>query len=232
VAHDLRNPIGGIASLTLAMEDDDFTPEQKELINIIRETSNDTLELISELLEVTNEGKSGLKKELVDINALLGKSIELLRFKAAEKNQHIELTLLEQPGEITISREKIWRVLSNLITNAIKFSPRGATIRVSITDGKKEILISVKDNGIGVPKKMQEEIFDMFTEAKRPGTAGEKSFGLGLSISKQIVENHGGRIWVESKPGEGSIFYVSLPKPPAGKISPPSKTQQTNALTT
>ena len=91
VAHDLRNPIGGIAALTLAMEDDDFTSEQKELINIIRETSNDTLELISELLEVTNEGKSGIKKELVDINALLGKSVELLRFKAAEKNQHIEL---------------------------------------------------------------------------------------------------------------------------------------------
>jgi len=90
------------------MEDDDFTPDQKELINIIRETSNDTLELISELLEVTNEGKAGNKKELVDINALLGKSVELLRFKAAEKSQHIELQLLEQPDEILISREKIW----------------------------------------------------------------------------------------------------------------------------
>jgi len=231
VAHDLRNPIGGIAALTLAMEDDDFTPEQRELINIIRETSNDSLELISELLEVTNEGQSGLKKELVDINALLSKSVELLRFKAAEKNQHIELNLLQQPDEILISREKIWRVLSNLITNAIKFSPRGATIRIDIADRKKEVEISVKDDGIGVPEHMQQEIFTMFTEAKRPGTAGEKSFGLGLSISKQIVEHHGGRIWVKSKPGEGSVFYVSLPKPQAGK-SNPSKTQQTNALTT
>ena len=87
VAHDLRNPIGGIASLTLAMEDDDFTPEQKELITIIRETSNDTLELISELLEVTSDDKSRLKRELVDINGLLGKSVELMRFKAAEKKQ-------------------------------------------------------------------------------------------------------------------------------------------------
>jgi two-component system sensor histidine kinase VicK len=231
VAHDLRNPIGGIASLTLAMEDDDFTPEQRELITIIRETSNDTLELISELLEVTNEGGGGLKKELVDINALLGKSVELLRFKAAEKEQHIELSLLQQPDEILISREKIWRVLSNLISNAIKFSPRGATIQVSVTDSKKEVLISVKDNGIGVPEKMQDEIFNMFTEAKRPGTAGEKSFGLGLSISKQIVEHHNGRIWVESKPGEGSVFFVSLPKPPVVRANP-LKTQQTNALTT
>jgi len=231
VAHDLRNPIGGIAALTLAMEDDEFTDDQKELINLIRETSNDSLELISELLEVTNEGKSGLKKELVDINGLVGKSVELLRFKAAEKKQHIELTMLQQPGEIMVSREKIWRVLSNLITNAIKFSPRGATIEVTIADRKKEVEISVKDNGIGVPENMQQEIFNMFTKAKRPGTAGEKSFGLGLSISKQIVEHHSGRIWVESEPGEGSVFYVSLPKPPAGKANP-SKTQQTNALTT
>ena len=78
---------------------------------------------------------------------------------------------------------------------------------------------------------MQEEIFNMFTDAKRPGTAGEKSFGLGLSISKQIVEQHHGTIWVESEPGKGSTFYVRLPKPTTGKPSP-SKTQQTNALTT
>jgi len=231
VAHDLRNPIGGIASLTLAMEDDDFTPEQRELITLIRETSNDTLELISELLEVTNEGKSRLKKEPVDINMLLGKNVELLRFKASEKNQRIELQLLQQPGEILISREKIGRVLSNLITNAIKFSPRGGTISVRIQDLKKDVEISVKDNGIGVPENMQREIFNMFTEAKRPGTAGEKSFGLGLSISKQIVENHNGTIWVESKPGSGSTFYIRLPKSQTGKTNP-AKNQQANALTT
>jgi len=123
------------------------------------------------------------------------------------------------------------RVLSNLISNAIKFSPRGATIYVSIADCKKEVEIAVKDDGIGVPEKMQEEIFNMFTEAKRPGTAGEKSFGLGLSISKQIVEHHQGSIWVESETGKGSTFYVRLPKPSAGRSSP-SKTQQTNVLTT
>ena len=230
VAHDLRNPIGGIASLTLAMEDDDFTPEQRELINLIRETSNDTLELISELLEVTNDGKSTLKKELVDINTLTGKSVDLLRFKASEKNQQIDLQVLQQPGELLISREKIGRVLGNLITNAIKFSPRGGVISVCIRDLKRDVEISVKDNGIGIPENMQREIFNMFTEAKRPGTAGEKSFGLGLSISKQIVESHNGTIWVESKPGSGSTFYVRLPKPPASKVNP-SKSQQTNALT-
>jgi tetratricopeptide (TPR) repeat protein len=102
VAHDLRNPIGGIASLTLAMEDDDFTPEQKELINLIKETSNNSLELINEILEVTDNGTTKLKNELVDVNSLLIKSVELLRFKAAEKGQLIELKLLDNPEEILI----------------------------------------------------------------------------------------------------------------------------------
>jgi len=231
VAHDLRNPIGGIASLTLAMEDDDFTPEQMELINLIKETSNNSLELINEILEITNNGVSKLNKELVDINSLLTKSVELLRFKAAEKEQHIILELLKYPEEILINREKIWRVISNLISNAIKFSRKGGIIKIAITDWEKEVEISIKDYGIGIPEDMKPMIFNMFTEAKRSGTAGEKSFGLGLSICKQIIENHGGKIWFESKANEGTTFFISLPKPETAKINP-SKSQHTNVLTT
>ena len=231
VAHDLRNPIGGIASLTLAMEDDDFTGEQRELINLIKETSNNSLELINEILEVTNNGTPNMKKELIDINSLLTNSVELLRFKAAEKEQRIEMELLKSPEEIIISREKIWRVISNLISNAIKFSRKGGTILVKVTNLEKEIEISVKDHGIGIPENMKPMIFNMFTEAKRSGTAGEKSFGLGLSICKQIIEHHGGKIWFESESGEGTTFFIKLPKP-AHEKSNPSKTLQTNVLTT
>ncbi len=174
VAHDLRNPIGGIASLTNAMGDDDYSDEQKELINLIKETSNNSLELINEILEVTNDGTPALHKEVVEINSLLSHSVALLRFKAAEKGQLIILELLETPVEVLISREKIWRVMSNLISNAIKFSPK--------------------------------------QETKRPGTDGEKSFGLGLSISKQIIEDHGGKIWFESNFSSGTTFFVRLPK--------------------
>ena len=231
VAHDLRNPIGGIASLTLAMEDDDFSPEQKDLINLIKETSNNSLELINEILEVTNNGTTKLKKELVEINSLLTKSAELLRFKAAEKNQHIELGLLKNPEEILINREKIWRVISNLISNAIKFSRNGGVIYIGVTDKENDVEISIKDHGIGIPEKMKPMIFNMFTEAKRSGTAGEKSFGLGLSICKQIIESHGGKIWFESKPGEGTTFFITLPKQASGETTP-SKNRRTNALTT
>jgi signal transduction histidine kinase len=212
VAHDLRNPIGGIASLTLAMADDDYTDEQKELINLIRETSQNSLELINEILEATNNGQTLLNRELVEINSLVTHSVELLRFKAAEKNQEIKLAVLEKPMELLISREKIWRVVSNLISNAIKFSAVGGIIYVKIVNHVEDVQISVKDTGIGIPENMQPKVFNMFTEAQRPGTSGEKSFGLGLSISKQIIENHNGKIGFESQDGKGTTFFIKLLK--------------------
>lgn len=217
VAHDLRNPIGGIASLTLVMADDNYDESQKEMIGLIRETSKNSLELINEILEAANNGPDKLNKELVEINGLITHSVELLRFKALEKEQKIILGLLDKPGEIYISREKIWRVINNLITNAIKFSPAGSAIFVKVKDLGGEVEISVKDNGIGIPDKFKNKVFNMFTDAKRPGTAGEKSFGLGLSISKQIVENHNGKIWFESFENSGTTFFITLPK--VGSIS-------------
>lgn len=211
VAHDLRNPIGGIASLTGMMAEDDYTEDQKELINLVRETSVNSLELINEILEATNMQSVKLNLEPVEINSLVNNSVELLRFKAAEKGQKIILEPSEKQQELIVSREKIWRVISNLISNAIKFSPTGETITVKVTNNNDAVVISVKDNGIGIPEKMQTEVFNMFTSAQRPGTDGEKSFGLGLSICRQIVEKHNGKIWLESNDGQGTTFFVSLP---------------------
>jgi signal transduction histidine kinase len=194
------------------MSDDDYTEEQKEMLNLIKETSFNSLELINEILEATNTATAKLNKEQVEINGLLSNSVELLRFKAAEKNQAIILDLLGIPFDLMINREKIWRVVSNLISNAIKFSPAGSPIIIKCEQLDSELLISVKDKGIGIPDKLKGQIFNMFTDAKRPGTEGEKSFGLGLSICQQIVEKHNGRIWFESDTENGTTFYFSLPK--------------------
>jgi signal transduction histidine kinase len=107
----------------------------------------------------------------------------------------------------------IWRVVSNLISNAIKFSPVGETIHLKCISEASHVQISVADHGIGIPDEIKDKVFNMFTEAKRSGTIGEKSFGLGLSICKQIIEKHHGKIWFESKPGNGTTFYIKLPKP-------------------
>jgi two-component system, OmpR family, sensor histidine kinase VicK len=211
VAHDLRNPIGGIVALTNAMLDDGYSDEQKQLINLVNSTSANSLELINEILEATNTTNDKLSKESVEINGLVNSSVEILSFKAAEKNQKIVTELLDHPQKLMISRERIWRVISNLISNAIKFSPDGSAIDVKITSNPGTINISVSDNGIGIPDEIKDDVFNIFTNAKRPGTAGEKSFGLGLSICQQIIENHHGKIWFESEVNTGTTFHISLP---------------------
>ncbi|GGH06025.1 hypothetical protein GCM10007352_10110 [Mucilaginibacter phyllosphaerae] len=211
VAHDLRNPIGGIASLTALMAEDEYTDEQREMINLVKETSINSLELINEILEATNMNAVELNLGQVEINSLVSNSVELLRFKAAEKGQKILLETLDKQQELYISREKIWRVISNLISNAIKFSPTGSTIHVKVADDNNKIIIAVKDNGIGIPDKLKDQVFNMFTSAQRPGTLGEKSFGLGLSICRQIMEKNHGKIWFESDINIGTTFFISLP---------------------
>jgi len=211
VAHDLRNPIGGIVALTNSMLEDEYNDEQKQLINLVNSTSGNSLELINEILEATNTTNGKLNKEAVEINALVSNSVEILSFKAAEKNQVIMTELLDHPQKLMISRERIWRVISNLISNAIKFSPEGAAIDVRVTNGAGSVNISVSDNGIGIPDDIKNDVFNIFTHAKRPGTAGEKSFGLGLSICQQIIENHHGKIWFESEVNKGTTFHISLP---------------------
>lgn len=109
-----------------------------------------------------------------------------------------------------VNNDKFSRVISNLISNAVKFSHSNSTILITTQYTTESVLIKVADNGIGIPKQMQEVIFDKFTKAGRKGTAGEKSFGLGMSIVKQIVELHGGKIWLESEENKGTTIYIEL----------------------
>ncbi|MXV14943.1 tetratricopeptide repeat-containing sensor histidine kinase [Hufsiella ginkgonis] len=215
VAHDLRNPIGGIASVSELMLSEPDAPldQREELLGLINSTCTDSLLLINEILEAANTQDAGnMPLQPVEINTVITNCIELLRFRAAEKAQDLSGKLGVEPLELHINREKIGRVVNNLISNAIKFSPRGSTIVVSTHNQPHKLLISVKDNGIGIPAEIQPKIFDMFTSARRKGTTGEKPFGLGLSISKQIVEAHKGRIWFDSEEGKGTTFFVELRK--------------------
>ncbi len=210
VAHDLRNPIGAITSLTeLMLENNECTEEDRSMLELIKTSGNNSLDLVDDLLQVHTRAEE-LKMEMVDLDQMLRYCVDLLENKASSKDQ--QLTLDSSPVTISASREKLWRVMSNLIANAIKFSPIGAPIQISLESQPEKVVISVADRGIGIPTEMGNKIFDMFTDTKRPGTAGEEPFGLGLAISKQIVEAHGGNIWYESHAGDGTTFYVELPK--------------------
>jgi signal transduction histidine kinase len=213
MAHDLRNPLSGMIGLASAISNEESSEENKHLLKLLEASGIHSLEMINELLKsgLADENETLIKQPL-DIKELLRDSVELLQFKANEKKQQIIFESADTPIVNNINHEKIWRVFNNLIVNAIKFSYEGGLIYVSIkTTDSNKILIAIADNGMGIPDKDKDAVFEMFTPAKRAGTDGEQPFGLGLSISKRIIENHDGRLWFESSPGFGTTFYVELP---------------------
>jgi signal transduction histidine kinase len=212
VAHDLRNPIGGISGMTsLLGEDGAVSPESRILLDLISHSCDKLLGLINDLLE-SSTGTESRKMSLgfVNMHGLLYDCVSLLQFRAREKKQDIRLGKIPEVL-ILMDQNEMWRVFNNLIINAVKFSPERSVIRVFAERKGHRLVIGVADSGIGIPEEMQEKVFDVFTQAKRTGTGGEKPFGLGLSISRQIVEAHGGNLWLESKVGVGTTFYVALP---------------------
>ena len=134
-----------------------------------------------------------------------------MKFKADEKEQTIVTQLFPETIYILSQPGKIGRVLGNLISNAIKFSPKQSTIELLVQRNDTHITIEVRDHGIGIPDKYKPLVFQTFTAAKRHGTSGEISFGLGLSICKQIMEAHNGTIKLESEEGKGTSFFIVLP---------------------
>lgn len=208
VAHDLRNPINNMTAIAdVMLEEPERSDADRQLLEMLKTSGNNSLQLVTDLLH-TN-ARQNLEKSPADMEQLLHYCVEMLLHKAQAKTQKLNLQTI--PATLLLNQESIWRVFTNLITNAIKFSPRNATITIRMEQRPGEVLIQVIDNGLGIPADMQSKIFDVFTRAQRRGTNGEESFGMGLSISKQIVEAHGGRISFESEPGKGSIFCVTLP---------------------
>jgi signal transduction histidine kinase len=219
VAHDLRNPIGSIDGLsTLLSEEQHITPEGRHMLGLMRHSCDQVLRLIGQLLEnQANPESNQMKMRLSGLNVLLTDCVSLLQFRAGEKKQQIRLGKIPQVL-LFMDPDKMWRVFNNLIVNAIKFSPDRSVIRVfakiAVQDGGakgQECVICVMDQGIGIPAGMQDKVFDAFSGAGRAGTGGERSFGLGLSICRQIVEAQGGKIWLESEPGRGTTVFVSFP---------------------
>ncbi len=213
MAHDIINPLSGITGIaSVLMINNAFTEYDRHMLKLIESTGLHSMEMINELLKwgLSNDDEQ-MQTELVNLWALLSDSVELLRFKANEKDQQIIFEFAEEQVMAEINHEKMWRVFNNLIVNAIKFSHNSSVINVSIKPQNGNILVAVADSGVGIPDKDKETVFEMFTSAKKAGTNGEQPFGLGLSISKKIVEMHKGKIWFESQAGKGTMFYIELP---------------------
>lgn len=212
VAHDLRSPISSISGITkLILMDDNLTEEQIELLQLADHSSTNTIGLINDLLQTNLKEVQSYKFVETDLNEVLHQSVRLLEFNASDKKIQLQTEMLNERLIALIDPDKIDRVVTNLVNNAIKFSNPNSVINIILSKERNEAVIAVKDHGIGIPEDKKEKVFDTFTDAKRKGTSGEVSFGLGLSICKQIIEVHKGKILLESKEGKGSAFYVYLP---------------------
>ena len=215
MAHDLSNPLSGMTGLAnILVQEEGFSEEKRHMLQLIEATGNNAMAMIDELLKtgLADENET-ITTQAHDLKEILNETVALLQFKAKDKHQEIVFQTNNHPVIVQVNREKIWRVFNNLIGNAIKFTPNGGIITIGIhTDTvKNEVIISIADNGIGIPDDYKDKIFEMFTPAKRQGTSGEQPFGLGLSISKKIIEKHKGSIWFESRQGAGTTFYIALP---------------------
>ncbi|WP_171972485.1 ATP-binding protein [Mucilaginibacter polytrichastri] len=212
VAHDLRNPIGAIESITLIMELDEMDEDTADNVYMIKASCVKAMSIINDLLEVArNDNSNIIETQRLELNQLLKNVIEMWKFRENVKN---EIILTSNQPEIfaAINVEKFQRVIDNLISNAIKFSKETDKVEVNVTQNKDGIHIEVKDYGLGIPKEMLPHIFERFSKAGRQGIRGEQSTGLGLSIVRQIVEKHHGQIEVQSEEKQGSSFKIRLPQ--------------------
>lgn len=211
VAHDLRNPVGLIAHLSDSiLQDEETSLPPERMLTMINNASRQSMTLINELLGVRDNPALGTMKP-VDVAELAAESAEALKFRLEEKKQSITLSFPETRVIVQAEREKLARVFGNLLTNAVKFSKKGGVILLRIEKKERSVLISVEDQGIGIPEELQKHVFDLFSVSRRAGTANEKSYGIGLSVCKQIVEAHGGTISVKSQEGKGTSFQIELP---------------------
>lgn len=216
-SHDLRAPFSNIIGFAeILLSDNSLNEAHRNSIELILESANIQFTYINDLLDILNfeSGNIHLYLEQVDLNEILRKVAEQFRVLANKKMIGI-LQFSDVHGSVYMDTAKIVQVLNNLVYNAIKFTHKSGQIRIeSFKNAEGLIEIHVIDNGVGIPEKNIESIFDRYKTVHTAGTDNEKGTGFGLPICKKLVELHGGRIDVKSVFGKGSDFYFTLPSKP------------------
>jgi two-component system sensor histidine kinase VicK len=209
VAHDLRNPIGAVESIAMMIELDEIDEDMQDNVNMIKESCSKARGILDDLLEAAkNDNINVIETQKIELNQYLKSIIDAWKI---QNPINIVLISSVNPLNAQLNKEKFTRVLDNLISNALKFSKENDKVELLLNKKGDLITIEVKDHGLGIPQDMIPHIFERFSKAGRTGLKGEKSTGLGLSIVKQIIENHTGKISVSSVEGQGTTFLIQLP---------------------
>ncbi|MEO7822458.1 MAG: PAS domain-containing sensor histidine kinase [Gemmatimonadaceae bacterium] len=222
VSHDLRNPVAAIKMLSRALLNaaNNGSPLSTENVSLIAEAANQMDALIADLLDVTrlDAGKLAIAPVLADPSALLTEALRTLQPLVNEKKIALDVQIEVGLPKVVADTERIQQALSNLVGNAIKFTPPGGKIVITVRDDGGDVTVSVADTGIGIPEDQLPRVFDRHWQSTRTNRQGA---GLGLAIAKGIIEAHGGRIGIESTAGEGTIAQFTLPAASASvKVDP------------
>lgn len=215
-AHDLRSPLSVIQTAASFLLDPSVEMSDAERATILQEVGEQAsymLGLLDELLDVAQieAGKLELRAEPIEVSAFLAEAVQRHTRIAAQKSIAIILDS-SPPGAARADRFRLRQVIDNLISNAVKFSPAGGVVRVAAKSGEDCWRITVTDQGPGINPLDRDRLFQDFARLSARPTGGERSTGLGLAITRRVVEAHGGQIDVDSRPGEGSTFWFTLPR--------------------
>ncbi len=215
ISHELRTPLGSLKILSDTLREgalDEPGLASRFLDEMDREIDA-LIQMVEELLELSRieSGKVPLKMTPVSLEDLVMPPLNGLRPQIERAGLELQVDIPRPAPMVLADPERLPRVVTNLVHNAIKFTPPGGTIRLFARDQEEEVLVGVSDTGVGIPREDIPRIFERFYKSDR--SRRSQGTGLGLSISKHLVQSHGGRIWVESEEGRGSTFYFTLRKP-------------------
>ncbi len=217
IAHDLRGPLGVLIELTqmISAESVNLTEnEKKELFTALGNSARNSFNLLENLLEWSRmqRGNIEFKPQIFNLKDLVNECVKVIGESARRKE--IDLFADIPVGqEVFADYHMLQTIIRNLISNAIKFTRQGGKITISAkSDENNATLISVEDSGIGMSNDLIDNLFRIDVDTKRPGTNGEQSTGLGLQLCKEFIEKHGGKIWVGSEVGKGSVFSFTIPQ--------------------
>ncbi len=215
IAHDLRNPFNSIIGFSdmLVKQADkaDFEGVVK-YSKVIMNSSKKAMDLLTNLMEwsLSQTGRMDYNPEHFEIDKTIHETLSLFWEVAEQKSIKIEKDLISEKA-VYADKEMISTVLRNLISNAIKFTQQGGSIKIQTKVNQDKVEISVKDTGIGLSESATDRLFRVDESISSPGTQKEQGTGLGLILCKEFIDKHNERIWVESEPGKGSVFYFTLP---------------------
>ncbi|MDY6932072.1 MAG: PAS domain-containing sensor histidine kinase [Halobacteriota archaeon] len=215
--HEIGTPLSIVKSnIEMLLENafGDITDLQRERLEVVLRNTEYLVKLNKEMMDISriDAGKLKLKKESCSIHDVVEKTTQAMKPLAMDKNLNIAVMIDDNVPVINCDGERVRQVLDNLLNNAIKFTPESGYIMLNVGDDDGVVMISVSDNGLGIPEDEQNKIFDRFYEVGSYLSHETGGAGLGLAIVKGIVEAHGGKVWVESSLGSGSTFYFTLPK--------------------